>query len=73
MARTDGRPRGGTYGDGMCAADAIGRVSDDLGRVRDAVMRRCHGEPVTVHETHISWVLVAGDRAFKLKKPVVLD
>ena len=27
---------------------------------------------VDIHETHISWVFVAGDRAYKLKKPVVL-
>ena len=28
--------------------------------------------PVEVRETHISWVFLAGDRAYKLKKPVVL-
>jgi aminoglycoside phosphotransferase family enzyme/predicted kinase len=28
--------------------------------------------PVTVHETHASWVFVAGERAYKLKKPVAL-
>jgi uncharacterized protein len=28
--------------------------------------------PVAVHETHASWVFVAGDRAFKVKKPVAL-
>src|SRR5215208_1765449 len=28
--------------------------------------------PVEVRETHISWVFVAGDRAYKLKKPVRL-
>ena len=27
-------------------------------------------EPVEVRETHISWVFLAGDRAYKLKKPV---
>jgi len=27
---------------------------------------------VEVHETHISWVFLAGDRAYKLKKPLVL-
>lgn len=27
---------------------------------------------VDVRETHISWVFLAGDRAYKLKKPVVL-
>lgn len=26
--------------------------------------------PVGVHETHISWIFLAGDRAYKLKKPV---
>src|SRR4051794_19360859 len=28
--------------------------------------------PVEVRETHISWVFLAGDRAYKLKKPVRL-
>lgn len=28
---------------------------------------------VELRETHISWVFLAGDRAYKLKKPVVLD
>ena len=28
--------------------------------------------PVAVHETHASWVFVAGDRAYKVKKPVSL-
>lgn len=28
---------------------------------------------VIVRETHISWVFLAGDRAYKLKKPVALD
>jgi len=27
---------------------------------------------VTVHETHISWVFLAGERAYKLKKPIRL-
>jgi uncharacterized protein len=29
--------------------------------------------PVTVHETHASWVFVAGDRAYKIKKSVALS
>lgn len=37
-----------------------------------AALERTTGEQVEVHETHISWVLVSGDRAFKMKKPVVL-
>ena len=28
---------------------------------------------VEIRETHISWVFLAGERAFKLKKPLVLD
>ena len=28
--------------------------------------------PVTMHETHASWVFVAGERAYKVKKPVAL-
>src|SRR5579862_5979142 len=28
---------------------------------------------VEVRETHISWVFLAGERAYKLKKPLVLD
>ncbi len=30
------------------------------------------GLPVAVHETHASWVFVAGERAYKIKKPVAL-
>lgn len=30
------------------------------------------GEPVSRHETHISWILLAGDEAWKLKKSVQL-
>lgn len=30
------------------------------------------GSPVERHETHISWILLAGDEAWKLKKPVHL-
>lgn len=30
------------------------------------------GEPVTLIETHISWVLLAGDLAWKIKRPVSL-
>jgi aminoglycoside phosphotransferase family enzyme/predicted kinase len=29
--------------------------------------------PVAVHETHASWVFVAGERAYKVKKPLALD
>ncbi len=28
---------------------------------------------VVLHETHISWVLLAGDFAYKIKKPIVMD
>ncbi len=29
--------------------------------------------PVALHETHISWVLLAGNFAYKIKKPIVTD
>ncbi len=37
-----------------------------------AALARTTGARVAVRETHISWVFLAGDRAFKLKKPLVL-
>jgi hypothetical protein len=35
-------------------------------------MYRSHPQQVVVHETHASWVFVAGKRAYKIKKPVAL-
>jgi aminoglycoside phosphotransferase family enzyme len=32
-----------------------------------------HPRDVEIHETHISWVFLAGDRAYKLKKPLALE
>ena len=29
--------------------------------------------PIVLHETHISWVLLAGNFAYKIKKPIVTD
>jgi aminoglycoside phosphotransferase family enzyme len=31
---------------------------------------RNHVDAVTLHETHMSWIFLAGDRVYKLKKPV---
>ncbi len=31
------------------------------------------GSPVVVHETHISWIFLAGEFAYKVKKPVKTD
>ena len=46
-------------------------------RVRDALARPDsyphRPGPVEVRETHISWVFLAGEFAYKLKKPLVLD
>jgi aminoglycoside phosphotransferase family enzyme/predicted kinase len=46
-------------------------------RVRAALARRedyLQGpDAVEVRETHISWVFLAGERAYKLKKPLVLE
>src|SRR5512133_2700243 len=48
----------------------------DPDRVRNALARSDFylGRPgrVVVRETHVSWVFLAGDRAYKLKKPLVL-
>ena len=50
--------------------------SSGSGALREALSRpdAYPGRPeaVDVRETHISWVFLAGDRAYKLKKPVVL-
>jgi aminoglycoside phosphotransferase family enzyme/predicted kinase len=35
-------------------------------------LERSHGAPVDVRETHISWVLLTEQTAYKLKKPLVL-
>ena len=52
-------------------------MSRDSSEVR-AALARPESYPerppaVEVRETHISWVFLAGERAYKLKKPVVLD
>ncbi len=56
-----GAPGSGAPGPGAPGAGAPGSVT-------------VSGAPasVTVRETHISWVFLVGDRAFKLKKPLVL-
>ncbi|HEX6703772.1 MAG TPA: AAA family ATPase [Albitalea sp.] len=40
--------------------------------LRRRLQARSPGHPVELIETHISWVLLAGDEAYKLKKPVKL-
>ncbi|HEY5046311.1 MAG TPA: AAA family ATPase [Solirubrobacteraceae bacterium] len=42
-----------------------------LRALAESAMYRGH-PPVAVHETHASWVFVAGDRAYKIKKPLAL-
>jgi len=52
--------------------------SDRLGRTDPALLQTLAdpatygGVPVAVHETHASWVFVASERAYKIKKPVAL-
>ncbi len=56
------------------AATSHCRLRDDpalLQALASPTMYRGH-PPVEVHETHASWVFVAGDRAYKIKKPVAL-
>ena len=54
------------------AAPPDGTAADPE-RLRDALGSGYPPRPVEVRETHISWVFLVGDRAYKLKKPVVLD
>ncbi len=48
---------------------------DENRRLVDALARSLDEEdsPVEIMETHISWVLLSGDRALKFKKPVRFD
>ena len=54
------------------SAAATPAVLADPQRLREA-LAGVASRPVEVRETHVSWVFVAGERAYKLKKPVVLD
>jgi uncharacterized protein len=44
----------------------------NIDALRRALQERGAHEPVELIETHISWVLLAGEHAYKLKKPVRL-
>ncbi|MGC2372328.1 MAG: hypothetical protein WA484_00490, partial [Solirubrobacteraceae bacterium] len=56
------------------------RIDSRRGQRGDPALLRALAEPamyrgrlpVAVHETHASWVFVAGDRAYKVKKPLAL-
>ena len=71
--RTDGGSRWGTYGPLMSGRFARQRNLDDIvsGLATPDVYP---GRPpsVEVHETHGSWVFVAGEHALKIKRPVKL-
>jgi uncharacterized protein len=54
----------------MSQTQAIEQVRDALARPETYSQRP---PSVDVRETHISWVFVAGEFAYKLKKPLVLD
>src|SRR5512133_2515532 len=47
--------------------------AERLRRVEDAVVAALGGARVEQYETHCSWVYVSGERALKVKKPVVLQ
>lgn len=51
---------------------ARARAHADPERVRAAVALASDRANVQLRETHISWVFLAGERAYKLKKPLVL-
>lgn len=48
----------------------LAQQADLVDALQAALQRHCAPQPVTRHETHISWVLVTPDRAYKLKKAV---
>jgi uncharacterized protein len=60
----------------MTLASVRGRARAPSELVRAALARPetypHRPDSVEVHETHISWVFLAGERAYKLKKPLVL-
>jgi aminoglycoside phosphotransferase family enzyme/predicted kinase len=58
----------------MTTSARTGSRAADPGQVRAAVAALCSPKgDVELRETHISWLFITADRAFKLKKPVVLD
>lgn len=57
----------------MSATAPLELTAADPQRLRDALQSECPPGHVELRETHISWVFLVGDRAYKLKKPLVLD
>ena len=51
---------------------ALGRVEEDLLSAFSSGAMFPPGQAVAAHETHASWVFVADERAYKIKKPVAL-
>lgn len=56
----------------MSAPTADPAAGDLRAALSDPALHPGRPPRVTVRETHISWVFLAGERAYKLKKPVVL-
>lgn len=48
------------------------RTAELAARLRDAALARGEADVQLLH-THISWLLLAGDMAYKIKKPLTLD
>lgn len=57
----------------MGAAESLDTTGANPDEVRGALARAHPGCAVHLRETHISWVFLVDDRAFKLKKPLLLD
>jgi aminoglycoside phosphotransferase family enzyme/predicted kinase len=61
---------------GSAASAGSGQQREDVDAALLATLASPHTYPgrpgVALHETHASWVFVAGDRAYKVKKPVAL-
>ena len=71
--RTQDAP-GGPSVDPMATVEVLAPPSGDALAAALGLSEAYPGRPdaVEVRETHISWVFLAGDRAYKLKKPVTL-
>lgn len=65
--RDQGRPMSDAMGNNLNGNKLIESLLDASSYVHSV------DGPVVLHETHISWVLLAGNYAYKIKKPIVTE
>jgi hypothetical protein len=69
VVRTDGTRPAHLYGPPMSLAATLDRAYADPQRLREALAAREPAQSVEARETHVSWVFLVGERAYKRKKP----